>query len=428
MELSPHSKPPAKIRQDIDIIGCIGSESPMLSPIFPASSANNFVSSNVADKVDQFRSPFAVFLNEKRTSGVEFEPQELSVEEKIDSVSPALQSSALDDVPVDTTADETPTRAKTTTRQDPNESFTSTGSLREEDILRTQEELGASSLAFIRKLRGAAFRRKMDLTRSRDSLAAKEKEQREVIAAYQAAKDQRRQSDPSPRVLEQRRPLVNLNFKARPLPATTGFSGHGGMAGVPRVAKKPVTTAFSPLLGARRQTGNVNFNHVDSKPDAVDEPTTAFRALPLPPTTGQLGHGGQSGIPKVPKRPATVPFSPLLGARRPKPTPAIVRNENLRERQTTQPPEPQDPSMSSRLTTLSRLRNLVGLSLLGDMASSKENRSAYQPHSSSRAQRRAEYEVVKSRRERDRLDEENRNRNETVKALRKELRVLRKSL
>ena len=43
----------------------------------------------------------------------------------------------------------------------------------------------------------------------------------------------------------------------------------------------------------------------------------SFKARPLPATTGELGQGGQTGVPKVAKRSPTVPSSPLLGFRRP---------------------------------------------------------------------------------------------------------------
>ena len=60
-----------------------------------------------------------------------------------------------------------------------NNSSVSSGSAREDDILLAQKQAGASAQAFIQGLRGAAHRRKMNLTRSRDSLAAKEKERKE---------------------------------------------------------------------------------------------------------------------------------------------------------------------------------------------------------------------------------------------------------
>jgi hypothetical protein len=52
---------------------------------------------------------------------------------------------------------------------------------------------------------------------------------------------------------------------------------------------------------------------VPSEPQPTKNSTWEFRARPVPLTTGACGHGGLAGVPRVPTRPPTVPESPLLG-------------------------------------------------------------------------------------------------------------------
>lgn len=242
------------------------------------------------------------------------------------------------------------------------------------DLTSAKKNLDASSMAFIQRLRGAAHRRKLRVARSRDSLAAKEREhllsiasanERRLIMAPKEppATTNSIVTDPSLK-LEPYKP-----FKARPVPSTTGHLGSGGQIGVPKVEKKPTTTPFSPLLGARRpQQGKGTTMESDGEPRSVSRfasrvkqsltPKKAksrghslpFKARPAPPTTGIQGHGGQVGVPKVAKRPATTPVSPCLGNRRssfpvveskPKkhePKPTFVRDSGFKRDATTAKP------------------------------------------------------------------------------------------
>lgn len=216
-------------------------------------------------------------------------------------------------------------------------------SVGELEMERMTEELGASSLEFIRRIRAAAFRRKLDVTRSRDSLAAKERERERALAEARAAAEQKA------RDRRQTEPMVPLHtiqstdrndsspskskslFHARPVPKTTGPKGSGGLSGVPKVEKKPTTIAHSPLLGNRRgrQQQRTPKDELPPQPTLDDDddsdssrspsPTrdqNIFRALPLPKSSTDSGHAGMVGVPKVPKRPSTVPNSPVLGFRR----------------------------------------------------------------------------------------------------------------
>jgi hypothetical protein len=339
-----------------------------------------------------------------------------------------------------------------------NESISSTGSLREEEMIRTKEELGATSLAFNERLRGAAFRRKMNLTRSRDSLAAKEREQRELIAASKASREQRRLSEPPPTSLpDDTRKLASdpanafKVFKALPLPSYTGFKGHGGLSGVPKVEKKQTTMASSPMLGARRQIRRLMGQDVDSnveppyrtaKPSLTtsDEPNSnTFRARQLPPTTGELGHAGQVGVPKVPKRPATVPMSPLLGPRR-KPMSNADHNRHS-EGSASAATARQSSTTNSSILSLSSSA-LLGLDIL--KVGPKENLRppvsistpkqisvdlpigmGYQPHSTARARQRADFEAQRVLNEKIRLAQEAEERQQQVKVLQKELKEVK---
>jgi hypothetical protein len=311
-----------------------------------------------------------------------------------------------------------------------------------EDMQRTTEELGASRNAFIQRLRGAAFRRKMNLTRSRDSLVAKEREHREAIAASETARlqheqlerenikcaNQRRLSVPSISKLEQ----MDHTFKARPVPVTTGLAGSGGLFGVPKVEKRPTTTPFSPLLGARRQQSRSNHSrHVTGDSGAN---ATTFHARSLPKTNSQIGAAGQSGVPKVPKRPVTVPRSPLLGTRR-------NQHSNPSNRSKT---DFLDCSNNKMFKNEGKLRHSIEPSnsehsLLGlELCCQKENdeevvttprktmTQPFVPHSTARAQRRAEYDMQREKNEARRKEEERQKRKERIQTLRKELGVLRK--
>ena len=164
------------------------------------------------------------------------------------------------------------------------------------DLASAKKHIDASSLMFIETLRGAARRRKQEVTRSRDSLAAKEKEQLLSIAESKERQRQALAKVDETQALQKiaatkqdsiMRPIGYKPFKARPMIQ----SGSGGQVGIPKVEKKPTTIPFSPQLGAKRQQ--------------------RLRVLAL-----EKGQGGQFGVPKVEKKKSTVPVSPHLGLRR----------------------------------------------------------------------------------------------------------------
>ena len=190
-----------------------------------------------------------------------------------------------------------------------NESLVSTGSNCEEAIQLAQQQAGASGQAFIQGLRGAAHRRKMNLTRSRDSLAAKEKERREEAERLAKEKLLKIQNAINGDEVE---PVSTFEFRARPLPKSAQTQG---VAGLPKIVKRQPTVPCSPLLGTRRASmPSTVVSKATLQPESNDRERNSFHARPIPKAV--MNKGGQSGVPKVPKRPNTVPFSPQLGARR----------------------------------------------------------------------------------------------------------------
>ena len=230
------------------------------------------------------------------------------------------------------------------------------------------------------------------------------------------------------------------------MPSSCGHLGIGGLAGVPKVAKKPTTTPMSPFLGPRRklrtqeETGTATpFPEpaTDAK-DMFSADQSKFKARPLPETTGALGCAGQAGVPKVPKRQATVPFSPLLGPRR-KTTQLIEKAVQKNDR-----PELVNIKVVRRSSSASHASLSSGQSLLGlEICNQKENddvqaridvspqhtkTAAFVPRSTARAEKRALFEAERILKEQQRKEQQQRERNEKLKALRKELKELRMSI
>lgn len=288
-----------------------------------------------------------------------------------------------------------------------NDSFASTGSNREEEIQQAQDALGATSVVFMDRLRGASLRRKMNLARSRDSLVNKEKAQREAIAASEAAKSSGAcQSDPSNQNISKDSSDIN-HFKARPL--SKSILKSGGISGVRFIEKRPITTPCSPLLGSRREnrqsieqttTTMKNISCIDEVELCV------FKALPWP--RNKVENAGTYGVPKVEKRPTTVPESPLLGHRRRK------QDSRVNEKKKDTPVRPilKTPPLSSKENEM----------LLNEADTIHVD--GYIPHSTRRASQRAEYDLRRQEREERRRIRKRRESLAQIKALREELNVL----
>lgn len=181
-----------------------------------------------------------------------------------------------------------------------------------------RKQIGASSHAFMEKLRGAANRRKDQVIRARDSLVAKQKEIKESTEKAVGAVMETKES------LDfqiQKEMDTVKQFRALPMPST---SSRGGMIGIRKVEKKKSTIPVSPLLGARRSEAEkcedetkktVDDDVKRKESECLDVRIQKERNTIKNRSTSY--RGGMIGIRKVEKRRSTVPVSPLLGARRP---------------------------------------------------------------------------------------------------------------
>jgi hypothetical protein len=398
-----------------------------------------------------------------------------------------------------------------------------------DQVFPTSEELGASSMAFIRQLRGAAFRRKMNLSRSRDSLAAKERKQLEEVAASEkdatgsdeienvVANIQRRESLalnevsadtnkalPTTVCVRNDEATVGLPY-VKHRPATIPISpalgrrrylrtqpdhaieaqgqmtspsdlpvepsdavvpsslrhahiNHESMVGVPLVGKRPRTAAISPRLASHRRLGNKTNEkagvssrksllferglflgeqrgqtrptttpispylgprrHLNPRLDADNErPSSGFKALAVPRSTWRLV---RAGLLKGSTRKATIPQSPLLGARRPKPLQAATHHRKIALKvpidDLSADSGVEDCGIiSHKENVTTNLRNIV-------------NSEGFIPRSTDRAAKRAEFEIQRQLHEQEKKERERKERQQKVEAIRKELGILRMSI
>jgi hypothetical protein len=327
------------------------------------------------------------------------------------------------------------------------------------------------------------------MTRSRDSLVAKEQEQLRAIAESKAKSALANTSTGGANADEDNGHQDSTNepffkqFKARPLPATTGSKGMGGLEGVPKVAKKPTTTPFSPLLGSRRPQKMKNKAREQAEmPQQVrktkaptvkkesfqesnrDDHARTFKARPVPPFVGLKGQGGQSGVPKVPKRRVTVPHSPCLGPRRRShsldradaldsiKTKSCLRQAEMtgrRDGKKLEGPAARSSGGSSS-SYVSRTKSplvsespiLLGLKLLdatpdqkNGHVSNDENmtpRNAqikpYEPYSTIRAKKRASFDARRDENLQRKMEQDRKNRDLQIRKMHKDLQTMRKDL
>jgi hypothetical protein len=158
----------------------------------------------------------------------------------------------------------------------------------EDDLQSAKKEVGERSSNFIDKIRNAAHKRRVAVTRSRDSLVAKEQEQLRSIAesktrsAASVMNDLQSVNENMKQAVDAKENgISNRHHSKHSKKSSIGFGG----VGVPKVGKRPTTMPLSPMLGSRRKRDNA----------------ATF---------------GGSGAPKVEKRPTTTPMSPMLGSRR----------------------------------------------------------------------------------------------------------------
>lgn len=357
---------------------------------------------------------------------------------------------------------------------------TSNEDMKLNDLSNARKQVGQSSNDFIQRIRNAAHKRKVAMTRSRDSLVAKEEEQRRTKAEARAKADEQAAAQTDNQIsdgtLVQKGDINHKQnhrgFKARPLPATTGMEGSGGLDGIPKVAKKPTTVPFSPQLGLKRrakieikalqapkvlQPKPVPARRESPRLAVMDPPKEVirpFKARPVPKAVGALGYGGQYGVPKVAKRPVTIPNSPLLGPRRRDGSPiteathsnptrtrgSIVRNRQAsNESITVTEPRSRVSAQSPSLLGLdildlnsSRGVKTVSVGFIGENDENEsprdDNIQVFQPRSSARAKKRAAYEREKTTTMKLKTMKNTASRQREIRRLRRELQVLRQEL
>ncbi|KAG7365263.1 hypothetical protein IV203_038466 [Nitzschia inconspicua] len=360
-----------------------------------------------------------------------------------------------------------------------------------DDLQSARKQVGESSSNFINKIRNAAHKRKVAVTRSRDSLVAKEQEQLRSIAESKALKSHHNISlDKTSETKENHPPQKHAEcssiFKnAFQCKKGNGFSG----CGVPKVEKRPTTTPYSPLLGSRRKHRvsakaleaprasiskiskkvslvkrqkpnqirqvNVTVTKKEStKRESATQPhsrlSTSFKARPMPSSTGTRGRAGQLGVPKVSKRPVTVPKSPGLGKKR---LSRLYSNTKSNMKVKSRVPKIDTailqqstgslPSLDARSSTPSNGENsgLLGLHFLGETPQSTRSNlppahdqnltpkfatiKPFEPRSTKRANERAQYDVIRDENRQTRLLEERERLHEQIRTIQRELRVLR---
>mmetsp|Transcript_43421 Transcript_43421/g.104926 ORF Transcript_43421/g.104926 Transcript_43421/m.104926 type:complete len:602 (+) Transcript_43421:16-1821(+) len=358
-----------------------------------------------------------------------------------------------------------------------------------DDVSSATKKVNESSNSFIRRMRDVAHKRKLSMTRSRDNLKAT---QRGKMQPYDEDADADADTDtndhadvdgnvedervvdtttesqivPKPRKSTSNQDLnssaTDYHFKARPLPETTGSKGVGGLNGVPRVAKRPLTTPFSPLLGARRPE-KVSVKALESPkktkpipkkkesakrvsiaechtppPPRPENPTeSAFKARPMPSFVGRKGQGGLTGVPKVQKRPLTVPKSPMLGVR---------RSSSVNEKKSQVwggKKAAEETSLLSGSSVVSRGSDLRGLVVLGSPQNTLNERDVendenqrprthhnmgFQLQSTARAKERADYNERRDENMKIKKEQDMKSRQREVRKMEKELIALRTNL
>jgi len=205
-----------------------------------------------------------------------------------------------------------------------NKEQSSNSSQRKIDLSNEKQNVNAQSLVLAERLRGAAQRRKMNLLRGRDSLAAKEvlhrsnddmnHEKCATVRNAQIGLGSNETSSPNSKLKNKTKKLdPYIPFKARKAPSNSREMGQVGQAGIPKVQKRPLTRPKSPNL-SRSNVKNIHVRSPDSKlmKETLSDVKIQFKARKVPAFTRDSGHGGQAGVPKIKKRPTTQPVSPKL--------------------------------------------------------------------------------------------------------------------
>jgi len=277
------------------------------------------------------------------------------------------------------------------------------------DLSSAKKNLNAQSSALVERLRGAAHKRMISITRSRDSLAAKESLHLEKLVEVPGHDEEgvnAEGSDDTGRIegdiggTMAMEPKRNLRTACKPV-------------GVPAVQKRLATVPISPKLGTRRILALSKLS--EKVESGVKSKSSAAKTIQQ--TTPISANADQHGVPKVKRRPQTIPKSPLLGARR----------------------KPDNKQSSTKLKTSEKKvyksphTSPVGLSFLSKTPSYKsssgeENVAPFTLHSSIRAKERAEFEACRVLKEHLRSQEVKEERERLLSEKYKELGRLKEKL
>ena len=262
------------------------------------------------------------------------------------------------------------------------------------DLSSAKKNLNAQSSALVERLRGAAHKRMISITRSRDSLAAKECLHLEKLDEVPGNGEEGEDGELRVGVEEAKK----IDLKRRPRIASE-------LIGVPVVQKRPATVPISPKLGTRRSPLSI-------KPSVRSNNTFA---KVIPRTTPKSVENKHRDIPKVKRRPKTIPKSPLLGARR-----------KTDQSSTTL-------KSSAKIVLKSPSTSPVGLGFLVktpsyESTSGEENSAPFTLHSSIRATKRAEFEACRVLNEQLRNQEVKKERERLLNEKYKELGGLKEKL
>jgi hypothetical protein len=286
------------------------------------------------------------------------------------------------------------------------------------DLSSAKKNLSVQSSVLVERLRGASQRRMVDLTKKRESLAAKESEhyKRQEGELFSLLDDviQEEESEPkNPQVMRKSKheSIMKKSFKARPLPSTTKTSQ------IPSILKKPATKAISPKLGIQRSTTNKG-----RKKNQVD--VSSFKARPMPKFSKKYEKGSQPSK----TRQVTKPITPSLGPKRKN----MIHNQKRKSVQRKQNYNHATFNSTNKQTNSSP--ELAGLHFLNENNINSMNRENIPPtggillHSSVRARARAQFNNSLAQREKEREKQKRIDAASLVERRLQELESLKKTL
>lgn len=281
------------------------------------------------------------------------------------------------------------------------------------DLSSAKKNLNAQSSALVERLRGAAQKRMMNITRSRDSLAAKENMHQEQQNSNSKVEELPVANDVA------HEPLPSLEAVSTPDcdPVCSSDKVSREVTeriGVPPVKKKAPTVPISPKLGPRRD------------PSSSTSKKTTNTGTSLTDSMGKDGSTSIAPLPAIKRKPLTIPKSPLLGARR-KPESSISVKPKASLQVTQSSPTTNIPNSKESLSPVG-LEFLTRTPPCPDTAENGDHVVPFTLHTQIRAKERAQYDASRSLNEKLRNEAIKKERDRLLKEKYKELEGLKKKL